>query len=153
MKTAYIFYCDGAGGGGFITNWSRGVCDGMIRAGYSGMGEVFRWHTGLGVAADQASSVRYKRGKAQIDLIPENMAALRRVAKKNGWRLSKAKKGFLIQGRDDLGAVQRHINRLAESTINITAADAVAAGRNRYGMILCVKPKDFARASRVLRAK
>ena len=94
-----------------------------------------------------------KRGKAQIDLVPENMSALRRVAKKNGWRLSKPKKGFLITGRDDLGAVQRHINKLADAKINITAADAVAAGRNRYGMILWVKQKDFGRASRVLRAK
>ena len=63
-----------------------------------------------------------KGGKAQIDLVPENMPALRRVAKKNGWRLSKPKKGFLITGRDDLGAVQRHINKLADSKINITAA-------------------------------
>jgi hypothetical protein len=94
-----------------------------------------------------------KRGKAQIDLVPEDMFALRRVAKKNGWRLSKAKKGFLITGRDDLGAVQRHINKLADKKINITAADAVAAGRHRYGMILWVKQKDFGRAARALRAK
>ena len=94
-----------------------------------------------------------KRGKAQIDLVPEDIWALRRVAKKNGWRLSKAKKGFLITGRDDLGAVQRHINKLADKKINITAADAVAAGRHRYGMMLWVKPKDYNRASRVLGAK
>jgi len=94
-----------------------------------------------------------KRGKAQIDLVPANMSHLRRVAKKNDWRLSKPKKGFLITGRDDMGAVQRHINKLADAKINITAADAVAAGRNRYGMILWVKQKDIGRASRVLRAK
>jgi len=94
-----------------------------------------------------------KKGKAQIDLIPEDMFALRRVAKKNNWRLSKGKKGFLIQGNNDAGAVHRHINKLAAKKINITAADAVAAGKNRYGMILWVKPKDFNRAARVLRAK
>ncbi|UCF20265.1 MAG: hypothetical protein JSU87_02335 [Gemmatimonadota bacterium] len=94
-----------------------------------------------------------KAGKAQIDLIPENMAALRRVARKNDWRLSKVKKGFLIQGDDRLGSVHRHINKLAASKINITAADAVAAGKNRYGMILWVRPKDYSRAAKALGAK
>ncbi|MGD8700147.1 MAG: hypothetical protein PVJ43_12705 [Gemmatimonadales bacterium] len=94
-----------------------------------------------------------KRGKAQLDLIPENIAALRRFAKRNDWKISKVKKGFMIQGKDEVGAVHRHINKLAAEKINITAADAVAAGKNRYGMILWVKPKDYNRAAKVLRAK
>lgn len=94
-----------------------------------------------------------KSGKAQLDLIPESMSELRRVAKKKGWRLSKAKRGFLVQGSDQVGSVHRHIDKLAANKINITAADAVAAGKKRYGMILWVKPKDYARAARVLRAK
>ncbi len=94
-----------------------------------------------------------KRGKAQLDLIPENMAALRSFAKRNDWKISKVKKGFMIQGKDEVGAVHRHIDKLAAEKINITAADAVAAGKNRYGMILWVKPKDYNRAAKVLRAK
>lgn len=93
------------------------------------------------------------KGKAQIDLIPENMTALRRVARQEGWRLSKVKRGFLLQGQDRLGAVERHIARLAEKKINVVAADAVSAGKNRYGMILWVRPKDYTRAARALRAK
>jgi hypothetical protein len=87
------------------------------------------------------------------NMIPESMTDLRRVAKKKGWRLSKPKKGFLVQGSDSVGAVHRHIDKLAANRINITAADAVAAGKKRYGMILWVKPKDYSRAARVLRAK
>ncbi|KPK81109.1 MAG: hypothetical protein AMS25_07820 [Gemmatimonas sp. SM23_52] len=94
-----------------------------------------------------------KRGKAQLDLIPEDMADLRRVAKKKGWRLSEVKRGFLVQGKDDVGAVHRHVDKLAKNKINIVAADAVAAGRRRYGMILWVRPKDYNRAAKVLRAK
>jgi len=93
------------------------------------------------------------KGKAQLDLIPESMTDLRRLARKEGWRLSKVKKGFHIQGSDKLGAVQRHIDRLAARKINVVAADAVAAGKGRYGMILWVKPKDFTRAARALRAR
>lgn len=93
-----------------------------------------------------------KGGKAQVDLIPEKMSDLRRAARKNDWRLSKVKKGFLIQGNDAIGAAHRHINKLADQKINITATDAVAAGKGRYGMLLWVKPKDYNRAARVLRA-
>ena len=93
-----------------------------------------------------------KKG-AQVDLVTRDMPGLKRVARKNGWRLSKPKKGFLVQGSDQVGAVHRHIDKLAANKINITAADAVAAGSKRYGMILWVKPKDYSRAARVLRAK
>jgi hypothetical protein len=94
-----------------------------------------------------------KGGKAQLDFIPANMTAFRRVARKNGWRLSKAKKGFLITGSDQVGAAFKHVTKLAEAKINVTAADAVTAGKGRYGMILWVKPKYYNRAAKVLRAK
>jgi hypothetical protein len=94
-----------------------------------------------------------KGGKAQIDLVTEDIGAVRRLAKKQGWRLSKSKKGFLIQGKDQIGAVHRHVQKLADQKINIIAADAVCAGKGRFGMILWVKPKDYARAARTLRAK
>jgi len=92
-------------------------------------------------------------GKSQLDLVLEDMGALRRLARRNGWRLSKVKKGFHIQGSDQVGAVHRHLQKLADSGINVTAADAVSAGQGRYGMILWVKPRDYARAARVLGAR
>ncbi len=91
--------------------------------------------------------------KAQMDFIPENLSAFRKVARKQGWRLSKIKKGFLITGQERLGAVHRHFAKLSDANINITAADALAAGKGRYGMILWVRPKQYARASRALGAK
>lgn len=93
-----------------------------------------------------------KKGKAQLDLIAINMSPIKRVAKNNGWRLSKVKKGFLAQGNDEIGAAHRHLEKLAEQKINVTAADAVAAGGGRYGMIFWVKPKDYGRAAKALRA-
>lgn len=63
MTRGYVYYFDGAGGGG-IMNWAGGVKQGLLDAGYSGAGEVFKWNTGLGVVPDQDSSVEYKRGKA-----------------------------------------------------------------------------------------
>jgi hypothetical protein len=92
-------------------------------------------------------------GKAQVDLIAEDMGAIRRLARKNGWRLSDAKKGFLVQGEDRVGAVHTHLRKLAARKINVTATDAVSAGKGRYAMLLWVKPKDYARAATVLGAK
>jgi hypothetical protein len=94
-----------------------------------------------------------KKGKAQLDIVCDDMTGVRRVARSRGWKVSKVKKAFHIQGSDTIGAVNKHIAKLAEAGINVTAADAVAAGRGRYGMILWVRPKDYARAARTLKAK
>ena len=91
-------------------------------------------------------------GKAQVDLITDDLSGVRRVAQRNGWRLSQIKRGFVIQGRDRVGAVSRHLARLAGRGINVTAVDAVTAGWRRYGMILWVKQKDYNRAARALGA-
>jgi hypothetical protein len=92
-------------------------------------------------------------GKTQVDLIADDIPALKRVARQNDWRLSQVKKGFLIQGADRLGAVHRQLAKLAAAKISVTAADAVSAGMGRYGMILWVRQKDHARAARALGAR
>jgi len=92
-------------------------------------------------------------GKAQVDLVSDDMVSIRRLAKKEGWRLSVTKKAFLVQGNDEVGAIHKLIKKLADVKINIIAANAVAAGASRYGMIMWVKPKDYRRATRVLNAK
>ena len=92
-------------------------------------------------------------GKSQLDFIAENTTELRRLARKNGWRISKNKKAFLVTGGDSMGAVYRHVKKLADKKINVTAADAVCAGKGRYGMLLWVKPKDYGRAARALKAR
>lgn len=92
-------------------------------------------------------------GKSQLDLVVAEAGPLLRLARRQGWRLSKMKKGFLIQGTDRAGAVHRHLQKLADAGINVTAADAVSAGQGRYGMLLWVKPRDYARAARALGAR
>jgi hypothetical protein len=94
-----------------------------------------------------------RAGKAQIDLVTEDMAGLRRVAAKNGWKLSAAKRAFLIQGSDKRGAVHKHLAKLAEAGIRITAATGIAAGGGRYGMILWVRQNDYGKAARALGAR
>jgi hypothetical protein len=91
-------------------------------------------------------------GQSQIDLVPEDAGALKGVAKRLGLALSEAKRAFLIQGDDRVGAVAETTAKLAEAGINVTAAAATAAGSGRYGMILWVAAADYDRAVGVLGA-
>lgn len=94
-----------------------------------------------------------KAGKSQIDLVADNLGGIRKAAREHGWKLSKPKRGFVVDGPDRRGAVHRHVKKLGDAKINVTAADAVCAGNGRYGMILWVKAKDYNRAARALGAK
>jgi hypothetical protein len=91
-------------------------------------------------------------GQAQIDLIPEDPESLKEAAARAGITLSEAKRAFLIQGDDRVGAVADTTAKLAEANINVTAAAAAAAGSGRYGMILWVAPADYERAAGALGA-
>jgi hypothetical protein len=90
--------------------------------------------------------------KAQIDFVPEDTAAFRAAAKRNKWKLSARKTVFLVQGDDRLGAIHEVIGKLAAAKISITALDAVTAGGGRYGAMFWVKPRDVAKAARILGA-
>jgi hypothetical protein len=105
-----------------------------------------------GVNLSAFSAFPARRRNTQVDLVTDELAELKRVARKNGWRLSDVKKAFVIQGDDRVGAVHRHIAKLAAAKINVTAAAAVTSGR-RFGMLLWVKPRDYVRAARALGAR
>jgi hypothetical protein len=91
-------------------------------------------------------------GQSQIDLVPEEPESFRDAAQRAGVTLSEAKRAFLLQGDDRVGAVADATAKLAEANINITAAAAIAAGSGRYGMILWVAPADYESAAGALGA-
>lgn len=89
-------------------------------------------------------------GRAQLDFVPENGAALRAAAERMKLKLRAPKTVFLIQGDDRPGAIASVLKRLADAKINVTAVDAVSAGAGRYGAMLWVKPKDVDKAAAAL---
>jgi predicted amino acid-binding ACT domain protein len=90
------------------------------------------------------------RGKSQLDLVPEDAAALKRAAQQAGLKLSRAKRAFLVEGDDRVGAVADLTRRLADAKVNVTAACATAAGGGRFGMILWVPPSAYRKAAQAL---
>lgn len=59
-----VYYLDGAGGDGLLSNWGRGVKAGLKMANFNGKFIEFPWETGMGVVVDQVASDNYKRQKA-----------------------------------------------------------------------------------------
>jgi hypothetical protein len=91
-------------------------------------------------------------GNSQVDLIPEKPKKLVELAKKFGWTLSGKKTGFMAQGKDRAGALVKLAQTLGKAGVNITAIDAIGAGKQRYGAIFWVKPKDVDKAAKLLGA-
>jgi hypothetical protein len=110
-----------------------------------------------GLAAHGVNLVAFtgfpRAGQAQVDFIPHNPAKFLEAARKLGFRVNKKKVVFLAQGKDRAGAVASICARLAGAGINMVAMDAVSSGAGRFGAIFWVKPRDVAKASRVLNAQ
>jgi hypothetical protein len=90
--------------------------------------------------------------KSQVDLIPEDSGAFRKAAKTAGFKLSRKKTGFLIQGEDRPGAVADAAGRLAKAHINIVSTQVFCAGSGRYGGMLWVGAPDLRKAAKALGA-
>lgn len=90
--------------------------------------------------------------RAQLDFVPEDPKAFRAAAKRAKWEVTGPKMAFLIEGDDRTGVMADLLGKLAEAQINVTASDAVIAGAGRFGAILWVKPRDVARAAKLLGA-
>lgn len=89
--------------------------------------------------------------RAQLDFVPANPAAFLKVARKAGWKIRSKKVGFLVTGKDRVGACAGFLGKLAAKKINVTAVEAVSAGGGRYGAIFWVKARDVNRAAKALR--
>ena len=92
------------------------------------------------------------RNKAQIDVVTDDIDGLKAVAKRHKWKLSRTKRAFLAQGTDEVGAAVPTLVKVAGAKINVIAADVVAAGEGRFGMLFWVEPRDYNRAAKLLEA-
>jgi hypothetical protein len=93
-----------------------------------------------------------KRGRAQLELIPENGEALVAVAKQAKIKLSKKRTAFLIQGDDRPGVVADILAKLAAAKINADAVQGVSAGAGRFGVVLFLTPAAARKAAGILGA-
>ncbi len=90
--------------------------------------------------------------KTQVDFVPSDPAPFLAAAKAAKIKLSRAKKVFLVQGDDRVGAIQEILAKLASAKIGVKAIQGVSAGAGRYGAILWVDQKNVKKAATALGA-
>ena len=87
--------------------------------------------------------------RTQVDVVPENPAAFKNVAKAHKLKLQGPKICLLVDGDDRPGVLADLTDRLGSAKINMTAVTGLAAGQGRFGVILWVKPRDVRKAAQV----
>jgi hypothetical protein len=92
------------------------------------------------------------RNKAQIDVVADDFDGLKAAAKRHKWKLSRTKRAFLAWGTDEVGAAVPPLAKVAGAKINVIAANVVAAGEGRFGMLFWVEPRDYNRTAKLLEA-
>lgn len=117
-------------------------------------GEGARYLAALGEAGINLLAFSgFPEGRAsQLDFVPADPAAFRAFAKRSKWKVTGPKRALLLGGDDRVGVVAEVHKKLADAKINVTAIDAVCAGAGRYGAILWVAPRDYAKAAGLLGA-
>jgi hypothetical protein len=92
------------------------------------------------------------RNKAQIDVVTDDLDGLKSIARVQKWKLSRIKRAFLAQGTDEVGAAVAPLAKMGAENINVIAADAIAAGEGRFGLIFWVEARNYNRAAKLLDA-
>jgi hypothetical protein len=87
--------------------------------------------------------------RTQVDVVPENPATFKDVAKAHKLKVQGPKTCLLVDGDDRPGALEDLVDRLGSAKINMIAVTGLAAGQGRYGAILWVKPGDMKKAAKV----
>jgi hypothetical protein len=90
-------------------------------------------------------------GKAQVDLVPQDSAALQKAAKNAQLQLSPRKQAFFVQGENRAGAAADILRKLSSAGVNVRAANGAAAQAG-FGLILWVAPNDYEKAAKALGA-
>jgi len=86
----------------------------------------------------------------QMVLFPRTADDLFRFAERSSLVLTGPQQAFLVQGKNETGALVDIHLKLADAHINVYKSEGVADGRGGFGYVCYVRPGDFEQAARVL---
>jgi prephenate dehydratase len=91
------------------------------------------------------------QGNSRIDLVPENPAEFKKVAKKLKIALGPKQVAFHVVAKDKKGAVGAITQKLADAGVNMRAVLAVCSGAGRFGGLIEVDAADLKKATKLLK--
>ena len=90
------------------------------------------------------------KSKSRIDLVAQDPALLKKVARQLEVDLGEKQTVFHITGQDHPGAVAEILAKLADKDINVYAAQALCAGDGRFGALIQVDQDAVKKAAKIL---
>ena len=106
--------------------------------------------SGLGI--DQVAFVAVPTGPSntQLTIFPDDSQKLISEARSAGMTLDGPHPAILVQGDNELGALQDIHNRLFLANVNVYASMGVTEGKGGFGYLIYVRPEGFERAMEAL---
>ena len=100
----------------------------------------------LGVNLLAVTSIPVGPDTTQLTLFPEEAHSLTRAAERARLTLLGPHSALLVQGDDEMGALARVHERLAQAEVNVYATSGVADGNGHFGYLIYVRPEQFKQA-------
>jgi hypothetical protein len=105
---------------------------------------------GLGINLLAFSAIPVGPATTQLTIFPDDSFRLENLAKKSGLTLLGPHQAFIVQGKDELGALAQIHETLYSANVNVYASNGVSDGKSCYGYIIYVKADDYERAANAL---
>jgi hypothetical protein len=86
----------------------------------------------------------------QLTVFPENTHDLEDLTKKLGLSMFGPFSAFMVNGKDELGALTHIHKMLYMANVDVYASSGVTDGKNSYGYILYVRNDDYEKAAQAL---
>jgi len=101
---------------------------------------------------DQVAFVAIPTGPAntQLTIFPDDSSRLIAEAKRSNILLDGPHPAILVQGDDELGALEGIHNKLFMANVNVYASMGVTDGKGGFGYLIYIREEEFERAMQAL---
>ena len=106
--------------------------------------------SGLGIDQLAFSAIPMGPATTQLTIFPDNSQKLITEAKNAGIPLDGPHPAILVQGDDELGALEDIHNKLFLANVNVYNSMGVTDGKGGFGYLIYVRPEAFERACNAL---